>query len=430
MPTDTYQRHRHDETWTWSEDGPVVAFATHLDLDLPHADEAVLALNIHENLRALFADIEANAKTIRRLNFLTSDSVIGQLILGSTRQGSWAHRTIIKPAAGKNHEFDADFLFAAPKRSKTYKLMVVKKNRCVPINYGGDCHVDIVPHLILPGGNLRKVIRLVKYLRDSKDTFRIPSVILTALLGEQAQVYGTGNRYSGVPTTLVRLIEDLAAWPARTRASSSGRSSSVTPPSARFIEEMGVQWAGGRCARIEARVANPIGTGSVDLRQSGFAPVGRDLYFTVTTDAPQPYEIWWKVRNHGPDAESAHGLRGQITPGRGPRIRGLPPGAPGCGHVLVHRTSEASRVRAIPRCLQGPKVDRDREWRGGLHGAGEHLAVPVHLGGGVEDVGVDDGDTGGGVLDPPVEGDAGLGVLVDLHDPVCGLRAGRHHLDD
>lgn len=46
MPTDTYQRHRHDETWTWSEDGPVVAFATHLDLDLPHADEAVLALNI------------------------------------------------------------------------------------------------------------------------------------------------------------------------------------------------------------------------------------------------------------------------------------------------------------------------------------------------------------------------------------------------
>ncbi|MEE1750544.1 nucleotide-binding domain-containing protein [Streptomyces sp. JV184] len=220
-------------------------------------------------------------------------------------------------------------------------------------------------------------------------------MILTALLGERVQVYDTGNRYSGVPTTLVHLIEDLAAWLAlnplmpviadpscpqtsfnhcwdqdryanfakhiqsyatrmrtaldeqdkdksvklwqelfgdgfRARATASaslaeaGRPTSregvTRAPSERFIEEMGWQWAGGRWARIEARVANPIGTGSVDLRRSGFAPVGRDLYFTVTTDAPQPYEIWWKVRNHGPDAESAHGLRGQITPGRGPRI--------------------------------------------------------------------------------------------------------------
>ncbi|MZE78146.1 SMODS domain-containing nucleotidyltransferase [Streptomyces xinghaiensis] len=383
------------------------------------------------------------------LNFLASDSVIGPLILGTTRQGSWAHRTIIKPVAGKNDEFDADFLlnltvveawettpseylntlFAALKRSNTYKSMVVKKNRCVRINYAGDCHVDIVPHLILPdgrqvivnseveefeetnpegytawmkekdsltGGNLRKVIRLVKYLRDSKDTFRIPSVILTALLGERVQVYDTGNRYSGVPTTLVDLIEDLAAWlalnplmpvivdpscpqtsfnhrwdqdryanfakhiqsyatrmrraldeqdkdksvklwqqlfgdgfrsPATTAAASLAKAGQPTSaegvtraPSERFIEEMGVQWAGGRWARIEARVANPIGTGSADLRRTGFAPVGRDMYFTVSTDAPQPYDIWWKVRNYGPDAENAHGLRGQITPGRGPRI--------------------------------------------------------------------------------------------------------------
>lgn len=82
------------------------------------------------------------------------------------------------------------------------------------IDYADDCHVDVVPHLVLDdgrqvivnskenafdetnpegytawmkekdalaGGHLRKVIRLVKYLRDSKDTFRIPSVILTAL---------------------------------------------------------------------------------------------------------------------------------------------------------------------------------------------------------------------------------------------------------
>lgn len=383
------------------------------------------------------------------MNYLNSDPDLGPLILGTIRQGSWAHRTIIRPVAGKKDEFDADFLlnltiveawattpseylntlYDALKRSSTYKSMVVKKNRCVRINYAGDCHVDIVPHLVLSdsrqvivnseveefeetnpegytawmkekdsltGGNLRKVIRLVKYLRDSKDTFRIPSVILTALLGERVQVYETDSRYSGVPTTLVHIIEDLAAWlalnplmpviadpscpqtsfnhrwdqdrytnfakhiqsyatrmraaldeqdkeksvklwqdlfgdgftaPATTAESSLAKAEQPAPveaasraPSEKFIEEMGVHLAGGRRARIEARVANPIGTGSADLRRTGFAPIGRDIYFTVTTDASQPYEIWWKVRNHGPDAENAHGLRGQITPGRGARI--------------------------------------------------------------------------------------------------------------
>ncbi|MEY9965978.1 murein DD-endopeptidase MepM/ murein hydrolase activator NlpD [Streptacidiphilus sp. MAP12-16] len=383
------------------------------------------------------------------MNFLNSDSILGPLILGTTRQGSWAHRTIIKPVAGKKDEFDADFLlnltiveawtptpseylnalYAALKRSSTYKSMVVKKNRCVRINYTGDCHVDIVPHLVQPGGlqvivnseeekfeetdpegytewmkekdsltggNLRKVIRLVKYLRDSKDTFSIPSVILTALLGERVQVYDTDNRYSGVATTLVHLIEDLATWlalnpqmpiiadpscpqtsfnhrwdqdrytnfakhiqsyatrmrtaldeqdkdksiklwqdlfgdgfraPATTTEASLAkaeqpalREAATRAPSEKFIEEMGLRLAGGRRARIEARVANPIGTGSADLRRTGFAPVGRDIYFTVTTDAPQPYEIWWKIRNHGPDAENAQGLRGEIKPGRGTRI--------------------------------------------------------------------------------------------------------------
>ncbi|WP_416971978.1 hypothetical protein [Streptomyces sp. 4F14] len=47
-----------------------------------------------------------------------------------------------------------------------------------------------------------------------------------------------------------------------------------------------MRWAGGRRARIGARVAYSIGTGSVDLRRTGFAPVGRDIYCTVTTDAP------------------------------------------------------------------------------------------------------------------------------------------------
>lgn len=35
----------------------------------------------------------------------------------------------------------------------------------------------------LAAGNLRKTIRLLKYLRDYKQTFTVPSVILTVIVG-------------------------------------------------------------------------------------------------------------------------------------------------------------------------------------------------------------------------------------------------------
>lgn len=124
VPTDVYQRHRHDETWTWSEDQPAVAFATHLDQDVPPAEEAVLVLNIsgtiqagelpahlaglrryrispvevtaapdimrhrdsladfQERLRALFAGIEANAKHVRRLHVLPAVPLSAAVSLG------------------------------------------------------------------------------------------------------------------------------------------------------------------------------------------------------------------------------------------------------------------------------------------------------------------------------------------------------------
>ncbi|NGO46384.1 nucleotidyltransferase [Streptomyces ureilyticus] len=102
---------------------------------------------------------------------LRADQQIGELYQDHVPQGSWAHRTIIKPFNG--HEFDADFLLhlqevdgwspqeylrevrAAFKRSSTYKTMVTKKNRCCRIVYAGDCHVDVVPYLVLADGRAR-----------------------------------------------------------------------------------------------------------------------------------------------------------------------------------------------------------------------------------------------------------------------------------
>ena len=199
---------------------------------------------------------------------LKADDQIGSLILGKTPQGSWAHRTIINPVG--NNEFDADFMlnmsenpdwaddpkqyieavYAALHRHSTYGNMPhSRKCRCVRLVYANSMHLDIVPHLnladgrevivnrddndweltnpqgftdwmkdkdALAKGNLRKVIRLMKYLRDHKNSFTgTRSILLTTLLGEQVTVLRTlidPNYYSDVPTALLHIVNDLDAW--------------------------------------------------------------------------------------------------------------------------------------------------------------------------------------------------------------------------
>ncbi len=195
---------------------------------------------------------------------LQKDLVVGPLYKEHLPQGSWAHQTIIDPVGGLD-EYDADFLLhlqempewdgdkgeylrkvrAAFRANATYKDMVRRKNRCVRIVYANDCHVDVVPYLILAdgrevvvnyasgeyedtnpagftewmrerddltAGNFRKVIRLVKYIRDSKHTFDCKSVILTTLLGGRVQAANANARYTDIATTLVVLLEDLKTW--------------------------------------------------------------------------------------------------------------------------------------------------------------------------------------------------------------------------
>jgi|SRR6266498_1088862 len=195
---------------------------------------------------------------------LRDDPVIGPLVRDHIPQGSWAHQTIIRPLDGK--EFDADFLlflhvhpgwspadyitqvYAAFGRHGTYRSMRVPKTRCVRIVYANDCHVDVVPYLQLAngrqvivngdlddwedtnpagftawmqtkdtitGGNLRRVIRLLKHLRDHKGTFAVKSVILTTLVGgvvDQGRKLLDPSHYTDVPTTLRSILNDLDQW--------------------------------------------------------------------------------------------------------------------------------------------------------------------------------------------------------------------------
>lgn len=207
---------------------------------------------------------QLNERVAAIVSALRADPHLGPIVVDHIPQGSWAHRTIIKPLPGK--EFDADFLLlieeqpgwspadyldavdAAFGRHGTYASMRQAKTRCIRIVYANDCHVDIVPFVRLADGrqiivnhdedawedtnpqgftswmqakdaiadgHLRVVIRLLKYLRDFKGTFAVKSVILTTLVGgvvEASRKLADPAYYDDVPTSLRSIVNDLDVW--------------------------------------------------------------------------------------------------------------------------------------------------------------------------------------------------------------------------
>jgi len=193
-----------------------------------------------------------------------ADDEYGGMVTGRKPQGSWAHRTIIKPKP--DHEYDADVLlevdenpdWADDKAKYIHRLYSAlgragyddreRRTRCVRVTYANDCHVDLVPWVDTAwwgrrivnktgewedsnpdgftdwmrerdewtGGHFRKVVRLMKYIRDHHGRFEgTRSIILTTLLGNRVD-YATRlaepNAYGSVPKTLIRLVNDLDDW--------------------------------------------------------------------------------------------------------------------------------------------------------------------------------------------------------------------------
>lgn len=373
-------------------------------------------------------------------------------------QGSWAHETIIEPC--DDLEFDADFLLhieedpdwtADPKKYAnavfdalsshgTYSSKTTRKNRCVRVTYANDSHIDVVPYVILsddrqvivnrttnefedtnPAGftdwlrekdeltnlNLRKVLRLLKYLRDHQNAFDLKSVLLTTMVGNIVDQWRAGDpdHYKDVPTTLVHLVEELDAWlqcfnlrpwvadpscpstsfhhrwtqpqfvafkdkihklapKLRTAYDTVGVDDSIAAwqdvfgpafptspeprsavtasaapvevddprgPNEQMIEERFPMRISGR-VRIECQVSEPTYVNRKQRRLAekrtrlssrlGRVPRQRDLEFKfIDTDVAQPYQVYWKVKNRGPEAERRRQQRGQIVADDGSRRR-------------------------------------------------------------------------------------------------------------
>lgn len=378
-------------------------------------------------------------------NFLTNDEVFADHVTEVIPQGSFAHGTIIKPVGSK--EFDADVLvpmdevdgwaasdyvqklYEAFGRSATYKTMRSRKKRCVTIDYAGDFHVDVVPFVTRSGatyvanratdefelaapdgftewfeeknrianGNLVKVVRLLKYLRDHKTRYTVPSVTLTAALAhhvsETAKVK-TPDAYSNVANTLRTLSSELAAQVAgypygppyiadpgtsRDLADRWGRDNyqtfqirftsyaekigeacdandydkAVTIWRDLFGSDFGTMTeSASLTASASARSLVPVSERFLDRDFSipeavnpayRFKAVGylvprrgfrdgplpkrgdrvgksRSLKFKVeASNIPEPYDVYWKIRNYGEEAEQADSLRGDIHKDSGTR---------------------------------------------------------------------------------------------------------------
>ena len=234
---------------------PYVKFTRHFDYFLTNE------VNLPKGkIEKLDSSVDAVYRALR------DDTIFPLTVVGKIPQGSWAHKTIINPR--KEREFDADFLLeveandewesnprayrdaiaASLKRHHRYGSMPQEtKCRCVRVVYAGDFHLDVVPYVRraggefivngddnvweatdptgftdwfngqhrTAGGNLRQVLRILKYVRDGSDWAGTRSVLLTILAGERVTLSRsllTPGCYADVPTTLVTIMEDLDAY--------------------------------------------------------------------------------------------------------------------------------------------------------------------------------------------------------------------------
>lgn len=230
-------------------------------------------MKLHEYFKT-FLDDHVNLNSTRLS--LLEDSIVavenavralawGPKIISFAPQGSWAHGTIIKPQSGQ--PFDADLLvFVAAKdgwapkdyvnelvtrlgQLPVYEGKVRRFSHCATIEYAGERKIDIAPCVVnrlyagqyevcnrnsdqfeasapsaytewvkdkndIAGGNdLKKVTRLLKYMRDIKGNFKCPSFLLTTLMG--LQVYESDRdcaKFADLATTLKTLVGRLDDW--------------------------------------------------------------------------------------------------------------------------------------------------------------------------------------------------------------------------
>ena len=221
--------------------------------------------HIEEFNRFVSDEVDVNPSRRRDLNRHTTavTTFLSQNLDGyqsNERQGSYALDTINRPV--NDGEYDVDILLFIKnvhrKRAQDYidelyaclrnhpdladKLR--KKTRCVTVKYAGNFSLDVMPCIKrgerlyvcniednqleptdgtgyrewfnmktdVTNGHLKGTVRLLKYLRDHKGNFEVPSVLLTTLAGHSVHVNERGKRFNNLPDTLQTVSNRMNAF--------------------------------------------------------------------------------------------------------------------------------------------------------------------------------------------------------------------------
>ena len=223
-----------------------------------------MAKNDQDFAEFLRDEVNLNQSRLDRLE--TSVGAVNDYLKGNLsgyqrmdRQGSYALGTLIKPV-DDNDEYDADIQIVMNPNpqwgAKDYVLEINRtlagnknyadklrlKTRCVTVDYAGDFHLDVVPRVTISGKhyvcnrtdnkfeetdgigyrdwfneknritgrNLKRVVRLLKHLRDHKNSFTAKSILLTTLAGNSIKSSDEGTAaVSTVADTLETVLSRM-----------------------------------------------------------------------------------------------------------------------------------------------------------------------------------------------------------------------------
>jgi len=212
-------------------------------------------------------EVNLNPSRIKRLESGirgVTDCLKGQLTGFQTTepQGSYALGTLIKPVDDTD-EYDVDIqvvmnpnpqwqpkdyidaVYNALKADGNYANKIKIKTRCVTVDYAGDFHLDVVPRIThagrhyifnraentfeetdgtnyrdwfnkqnrITGGKLKRIVRLLKYLRDHKNNYTAKSIMLTTLAARVIEPSDKGTEaVSTDADTLVTVLTRMDAY--------------------------------------------------------------------------------------------------------------------------------------------------------------------------------------------------------------------------
>ena len=226
-----------------------------------------MAKNIQQFAEFLRNEVNLNQSRLDRLetsvgavNDYLKDNLPGYQTMD--KQGSYALGTLIKPV-DDNDEYDADiqivmnpnpkweakdYVHAINKTlagNKNYVDKLRLKTRCVTVDYAGDFHLDTVPRVTsggkhyvcnrvdnkfeetdgtgyrdwfneknrITGGHLKRVVRLLKHLRDHQNSFIAKSILLTTLAGNTIKASDKGTAaVSTVADTLETVLSRMSNY--------------------------------------------------------------------------------------------------------------------------------------------------------------------------------------------------------------------------